>query len=213
MLFNKLLCTILLNIFIHPISMAQYELVPLKNAEIKKGIKYHYYYRGPGGFAVCELYLFHNGSFRYEDYTCMSAAFSSGNWTIKNNLVKFTSDIQNTSVPVKLLYRSRDSSDIGIKRLAAPVDLAGNKLLFTTSVCINSDTIPCYGGDSYCFGTYKTIDSVMVRLENGLRSAWLKVNTGNEIVQLIVEGMDLKNAIPYNETFKKQKNKLILLHK
>lgn len=208
---NKLFFTTLLIIFSEPIAMAQgYKLIPLKNSEIKNNVKYHYL--SGSKYTVSELYLFKNGSFRFESQTCLYGSFSTGNWTIKNEILQLKSDIQEKNIPVKLLYRSRDSSDNQIKRLAMPKDLTGKELKAT--IFINNDSTSCFYGDFFCYGNYSTIDSVKLDLNNGLKSTWIKVNAGAEIVQLVLQSsIDLTNYILYNATFKRNKNKLIGLDK
>lgn len=179
----------------------------LTKSEIKKGVKYHY--SSGGDYASAHLYLFKNDSFRFESHTCMTSDFSLGSWTIKNNLIRLTSNIQKDNVPIKLLYRSKDSSEKKIKRLAIPKDLTGRELWAT--IYVNNDTTACFDGDLSCFGNYSSIDSIRLYLNNGLSSPWVKVNTsGNEIVQIVLQStIDLIDYICYNATFRRNKNQLI----
>lgn len=50
-------------------------------------------------------------------------------------------------------------------------------------VLINTDSLGCFYGDNLCNGTYDTIRSVKVGLENSeLQSAWINVKAGNETI-------------------------------
>jgi hypothetical protein len=210
LIMKSIIILIIVNLCIQNPAFAQYyKLEPLKDSDRKKSIQFHYASRSK--YAGVELYLFKNGTFRFENYTCLASYYSTGTWTLRNEVITFRSDIRKDDLPVKLVYRQRDSSDKGIKRLADPRDLNGNEL--RAGIYINTELTACYWGDSYCFGKYEGIDSIQIGI-NDFRSKWMKVKEGDEIVQAIVQTAEqFGSYVAYDAKFRRSKNKLISIDK
>jgi len=182
-----------------------YKLEPLQDSDRVKGVQFHYALRG--GYAGVDLFLFKNGTFRYENYTCMADYYSTGTWTLKNDIITFRSGIRINDLPVKLVYRPRNASDKYIKRLADPVDLNGNEL--KAGISINTEKTVCFYGDATCFGKYEHIDSIQIGV-NRFTSKWLKVNEGDDIVQPIVQTTEsFGRYVIFDGVYIRSKNKLI----
>ena len=207
---KSIIALIIVNLCIYNAAFAQYyKLEPLSDSDRIKGVQFHYAHRVE--YAGIDLYLFKNGTFRFENYTCMSNVYSVGTWTLKNEIIALRNNIRKNDLPVKLVYRQRNSSDKYIKRLADPKDLNGNEL--RAGIYINTENTACFDGDSYCFGKYESIDSIQIDV-NGFRSKWMKVKKGDEIVQAIVQTTEqFGSYVEYEAIFRRNKNKLIRLDK
>jgi len=207
---KSIIILIIVNLCIQNTAFAQYyKLEPLTDSARKKGLQFHYASRSE--YAGVELYLFKNGTFRFENYTCIADYYSTGTWTLRNEVLTFRSNIRKDDLPVKLVYRQRDSSDKYIKRLADPRDLNGNDL--RAGIYVNTERTACFYGDSYCFGKYESIDSIQIGV-NDFKSKWIKVKEGDEIVQAIVQTTEqFGRYVTYDATFRRSKNKLISLDK
>lgn len=197
------------NLLLQDVFGQEYQLEPLRDSDRIKGIQFHYASRGK--YAGVDIFLFRNGTFRYENYTCMADYYSTGTWTINKDIITFSTGIRTDDLPVKLVYRPRDSSDKYIKRLASPVDLNGNEL--KAAIYVNNPHIACFYGDGSCFGKYERIDSIQIGV-NSFSSKWLKVKEGEEIVQPIIQTTELfGHYVLFDRRFRRIKNKLISLDK
>jgi len=189
--------------------MAQdFTLVTLaKNNNKTQDLESQYISRS-SNYSGLTLQLFKNGKFSLIDHTCMSSMSSYGTWLAIGDTLILKSEIQQV-LPIKVIYLNQIPDKI-VKNLAIIKDLKGREYTHS-AIDVNSDTISCFYGDSECFGSYKTIDSIKVTVNN-ITSNWVKVDRAKGIIQVTIETeIDLNNYFSVKLRFKKAKGKLRLI--
>ena len=176
------------------------KLIPLTTQEVKEKVQYHYQYEYQDGHVgTIDLLLLKNGTFKYFLASNVYYTFSTGRWKRSKDIITLNSDIQKNELPIKIIYRSKDSSDFDIKKISFIKDLKGNVISYAF-VYINNDSTSCMDGDILCIGSYKSIDSIRVGFENyGISSKWIQVNPFDGIIQIIIQThRNLRNYIVFN---------------
>ena len=172
-------------------------LQQLTKTEIAKKIQYHYQFESTDGHvAKIDLFLYKNQTFEYFIASNVYNAYTTGRWKSDNNIVTLNSQFQKGTLPVKVSYRQRDSSDFSVKQLSLVKNL-NKKTLPYAFVYINNDSTRCMDGDLLCTGEYKQIERVKVVLENnGPSSKWINIPSHKGLIQLtVLTKRDLENYI------------------
>jgi hypothetical protein len=160
--------------------------VPLSNSERKSNVIQHYQYASEDGHvAIIDLILFKNKTYKYQNNSNVYSAHSKGKWSIHNNILTLNSDFQQDQLPIKVYYRTRNTSDAGIKKIAYVKDMMGNVADYAL-IHVNNDSTLCSYGDAFCDKEIDRIDSLKVVLENGLRSQWIAVPQATGILQVVL---------------------------
>lgn len=186
-------------------------LKKLTKEEGKKNVQYHYQWESIDGHAATlDLFLFKDQSFEYSIASNVYNTYSIGRWKSDGNIITLNSDFQKGTLPIKVTYRQRDTSDFTVKEIAFVRDL-NEKPLSYAFVYINNDSISCMDGDLLCIGEYKQIDRVKVVLENdGASSEWVGITPHDGLVQITV--LTKRNLANYvilkNRKYKLDNNKL-----
>jgi hypothetical protein len=93
-----------------------------------------------------------------------------------------------------------------ISKFAIIKDLAGREYPHS-AISINQDSVSCYYGDLECFGSYKTIDSIKITINDDVTSTWIKVDPTKGVIQVILQtDIDLDRYFPFNAKFKREDN-------
>jgi hypothetical protein len=205
-------CLSIFFLFIAPVCRCQeLSLIKLTKEEENKSAKYHYQWESTDGHvAIIDLFLFGDQTYKYSISSNVYNAFSSGHWKIFKDTMTLTSNLQKDNLPIKVLYRQRDSNDFNVRKIAFLKDLNGT-LVNYAFIYINNDSTSCDYGDLLCIGNYNSIDSIRVRLENhGIYSPWVRIKPFNDLIQVIIQTtQNLRNYIVFDEEkYLIQKNKL-----
>lgn len=164
-------------------------LTKLTNEEVNKNIQYHYQWESKDDHvAIVDLFLLKNHRFEYSIASNVNNASSTGVWNSSGRTVTLNSDLQEGTLPIKVSYRQRDSSDLTIKKIDFIRDLRNTPLSFVF-VYINNKSIKCYDGDLLCnIDDYKQIDSIKVGLDyNGLSSKWVSIKPNDGLIQITIQ--------------------------
>ena len=176
-----------------------------------KNIQYHYQWESTDGHVeTVDLFLLKNHTFEYSIASNVYNVYSTGAWYISKGVLTLNSDFQKGTLPIKISYRQRDSTDNATKRVAFVKDL-NNKPISCAFVYINNDSTKCIFGDLFCNGNYAQIDSVKVALENdGPTSQWMAITPHEGIIQInIATKLNLENyVIIKDKRYRIQENKL-----
>ena len=162
-------------------------MTKLTKEEVNKDIQYHYQWESTDGHvAVIDLFLFKNQTFEYSIASNVYKTYSIGRWKSDGKMVTLNSDFQKGTLPIKVSYRKRDTSDFTVKEIAFVRDLDEMPLPYAF-VYINNDSTSCMDGDLLCNGEYKQIERVKVVLENdGPSSEWINITPHSGLVQITV---------------------------
>lgn len=186
-------------------------LMKLTKEEVNKNVQHHYRWESSDGHvAAIDLFLFKDQTFEYSIVSNIYNAYSIGNWNSDGSMVILNSDFQKETLPIKVSYRQRDTSDFTVKEIAFVRDL-NEKPLSYAFVYINNDSTSCIDGDLLCIGDYKQIDRVKVVLENnGPSSKWIRISPHDGLIQItVLTKRNLKNyMILKNKKYKFDNNKL-----
>lgn len=162
-------------------------LTKLTKEDSSRGVQYHYQWESTDGHvAVVDLFLLWDKTFEYSIASNVHNAYSIGHWKADGEMVILNSDFQKGTLPIKVSYRQRDSSDSNVKKLAFVKDL-NEKPLPYAFVYINNDSTSCMDGDLFCIGQYQQIDRVKVVFENnGPSSKWFNISPYDGLIQITV---------------------------
>lgn len=158
-------------------------------------------------YSGSELYLYKDGRFAYATFTEVSRQTSAGNWTSQGGVIELKSEIGKGTLPVKVTYASR-VSDTLVRKFAVVRDVTG-KEYFKAAIYVNHDSVTCFGGDLECFGSFRTVDSVKVAVNEEVYSQWVKVDGSRGIVQLTLQtNVDLDRYFSMHIRLRKEKGML-----
>ena len=165
---------------------------------------YRFNYDGHSG---SELYLYKDGQFAFTTFSDVSRQTSAGKWTSKGDIIELKSEIGKGTLPVTVNYASR-VSDTFVKKFAVVRDITG-KEYFKAAIYVNHDTVACFGGDLECFGSYTSVDSVKVAVNDEVYSHWINVDGSKGIIQLTLQTkVDLDRYFPMQMRLRREKGKL-----
>ncbi|MFN8290744.1 MAG: hypothetical protein U0U70_10830 [Chitinophagaceae bacterium] len=186
-------------------------LTKLTQEDSNRNVQYHYQWESTDGHvAIVDLFLFRDQTFEYSIASNVYNAYSIGHWKSDGKTIILNSDFQKETLPIKVSYRQRDTSDFTVKEVAFVKDL-NEKPLSYAFVYINNDSTSCMDGDLLCIGEYKKIDRVKVVLENnGPSSKWINISPHDGLIQItVLTKLNLKRYIILkNRKYKLTKNKL-----
>jgi hypothetical protein len=159
----------------------------LTKEESNRGVQYHYQWQSPDGHVeVVDLFLLNDQIFEYSIASNVYKAYSMGQWKKNGKTLILNSDYQKETLPIKISYRQRDTSDFTVKEVAFVKDLNGIPLSYAF-VYINNDSTSCMDGDLLCIGEYKQINRIKLVLENnGPSSKWINILPHNGLIQITV---------------------------
>lgn len=158
-------------------------------------------------FYSSTLYLLRYGRFRLETRSGRMTVYSEGRYRETDKEIMIKSDLQKDSLPIKLTYREKDSTDKTVTKIAIMRDLK-NQPVIGGVVFINDDSTSCIYGDGICSAGIKTIDRIKVVLENKISSGWVNVPRGEGILQITIMTLVDLNYRSYNGRFRKEKTGL-----
>ncbi len=186
-------------------------LTKLTKEDSNRDVQYHYQWESTDGHvAVVDLLLFRDQTFEYSIASNVYNAYSIGHWKSDGKAVILNSDFQKETLPIKVSYRQRDTSDFTVKEVTFVKDL-NEKPLSYAFVYINNDSTSCMDGDLLCIGEYKQIDRVKVVLENnGPSSTWINILPHEGLIQItVLTKLDLQRYIILKDRkYKLNNNKL-----
>lgn len=176
----------LLMLFSLAVEAQEFERLSLTPAEINQNVKAHYRHSYMEGGA--DIILFKNRRYYYEESGNFGyKAFSEGSWTQYKDTLVLSSTLRKNSLPIKISFRAKDSSDFDVKRVAFLKDLNGNTVS-NAFIFINNDSTACMNGDLLCRGEYDSINRIRVEYENwGLSSQWMTVRPFTGLLQVTIQ--------------------------
>lgn len=158
-------------------------------------------------YAGSELYLYKDGRYAYATFTDVSRQTSAGKWTSQRGIIELKSAIGKGSLPVKVTYASRVSDTLA-RKFAVVRDVTGKESC-KAAIYVNHDSVTCFGGDLECFGTFRTVDSVKVAINEEIYSQWVKIDGSRGVVQLTLQtNVDLDRYFSMHIRLRKEKGKL-----
>jgi hypothetical protein len=163
--------------------------VSLSKKDINDNVKAHYQWESIfGDRAFINLRLFKNGNYEFKYTSNTVNAFSDGAWIQANGILTLQSEIQKDSLPIKVSFRPKESSDLDVKRIAFIRDLNGS-IVTSAFICINNDSTACTTGDLSCRGiSHSSINRIRVQYMNdGLSSQWVDIPTFDGLLQVTIQ--------------------------
>lgn len=167
-----------------------------------------YSYSAPDHYQEVKLRLYTDGTFYYTLNTFNQNLFSEGKWIKKNTILLLNSTIQDGKVPIEINYdinenQVKDKFPVGVVKNSKGEEMPDGL------VCINNDLIKCAPSYALCDFSFDQIDRIKVVFENGLTSAWIKIqNTGFKMITPIV-----KTQFLLRDYFQLINEKYIFTHK
>jgi len=132
-------------------------------------------YEHPQGesFVWATLLLKKDGTYRYRMGACVESYLSEGRWKRTGKTVALESFLQKDNIPAEICYEG--NSTIKVDSNVIDVENSLQHLVFGAYVLVNGDSVKCLASMGLCNGSFTTIDSVKLQYENGMSSAWMKV--------------------------------------
>ena len=182
-----------------------FTLVPRNENDAKDTILLYHYADKRDGLIGADLFIYANGKFTCQSYTDVAYWISAGTWTKTGEDFSFSSNLKNT-LPINVSYLPLQTEEHRISKFAIIKDLAGREYPHS-AISINQDSVSCYYGDLECFGSYKTIDSIKITINDDVTSTWIKVDPTKGVIQVILQtDIDLDRYFPFNAKFKREDN-------
>lgn len=161
----------------------------LTKSDIEKNVRSRYEFNADYFGEI--LLLYNDGRFKYSESSCLFSFYSTGRWKMADKILVLDSDIKKGAVPASISY-SNDTTDIFESSRFGIVKNRKGEPLTSAFVNINVDSVQCFPAYGSCAGSYKTIDSVRLKFENGFTSKWMKVLNRPEQYILIRVETDLE---------------------